>query len=107
VLVLRAFSDTDVMGPTDPLEHLATVETELALADLASVEGKVERHRKQMKLDKSPALAVEVAALDAALAALSEGTPDLPRRPVRGAPRRPAAVVPADEQAGPGGGQHR
>jgi GTP-binding protein YchF len=63
------------MGPTDPLEHLATVETELALADLASVEGKVERHRKQMKLDKSPTLALEVAALDAALAALSEGTP--------------------------------
>jgi GTP-binding protein YchF len=75
VLVLRAFSDADVMGPTDPLEHLATVETELALADLASVEGKVERHRKQTKLDKSPALAIEVAALDAALAALSEGTP--------------------------------
>jgi GTP-binding protein YchF len=63
------------MGPTDPLEHLATVETELALADLQSVEGKVERQRKQMKLDKSPTLALEVAALDAALETLSEGTP--------------------------------
>jgi 16S rRNA (cytidine1402-2'-O)-methyltransferase len=39
------------------------------------VEGKVERQRKQMKLDKSPTLALEVAALDAALATLSEGTP--------------------------------
>jgi GTP-binding protein YchF len=73
--VLRAFEDADVMGPTDPLEHLATVETELALADLQSVEGKVERQRKQLKLDKSPALALEVEALDAALATLSEGTP--------------------------------
>jgi ribosome-binding ATPase len=73
--VLRAFDDPDVMGPTDPLEHLATVETELALADLQSVEGKVERQRKQLKLDKSPALALEVEALDAALATLSEGTP--------------------------------
>ncbi|MCU1373822.1 MAG: Redox-regulated ATPase YchF, partial [Actinomycetia bacterium] len=73
--VLRAFQDDDVMGPSDPLEHLATVETELALADLQSVEGKIERQRKQTKLDKSPALALEVAALDAALATLSEGTP--------------------------------
>jgi GTP-binding protein YchF len=73
VFVLRAFSDADVMGPTDPLEHLATVETELALADLASVEGKVERQRKASKLDKT--LVPEVEALDAALAVLSEGTP--------------------------------
>jgi GTP-binding protein YchF len=73
--VLRAFEDDDVMGPSDPLEHLGTVETELALADLQSVEGKVERQRKAMKLDKRPDLALEVAALDAALAALSEGTP--------------------------------
>ena len=73
--VLRAFQDDDVVGPSDPLEHLATVETELALADLQSVEGKVERQRKQTKLDKSPALALEVEALDAALATLSEGTP--------------------------------
>jgi GTP-binding protein YchF len=73
--VLRAFHDDDVMGPDDPLEHLATVETELALADLQSVEGKVERQRKAMKLNKDPALALEVEALDAALASLSEGTP--------------------------------
>ena len=73
VLVLRAFRDPDVTGVDDPLEHLATVETELALADLASVEGKVERQRKASKLDKS--LVREVEALDAALAVLSEGTP--------------------------------
>jgi ribosome-binding ATPase len=71
--VLRAFQDSDVMGPTDPLEHLATVETELALADLQSVEGKVERHRKAAKMDKG--LQIEVEALDAALVSLAEGTP--------------------------------
>ena len=73
VLVLRAFTDDDVVGPTDPLEHLATVETELALADLEAVESKIERRRKAAKLDRS--IATEVEALDAALASLSEGTP--------------------------------
>ena len=71
--VLRAFRDDDVVGPSDPLEHLSTVETELALADLQSLENKVERHRKAAKADK--ALLLEVDALDAALAVLSEGTP--------------------------------
>ena len=71
--VLRAFHDDDVVGPSDPLEHLGTVETELALADLQSVEGKVERHRKAAKADKS--LQPEVDALDAALVVLGEGTP--------------------------------
>jgi len=73
VLVLRAFPDPDVVGPSDPMEHLATVETELALADLESVESKIERRRKTAKLDRS--LVPEVDALDAALACLSEGTP--------------------------------
>jgi GTP-binding protein YchF len=71
--VLRAFHDDDVVGPADPLEHLATVETELALADLQSVEGKVERHRKAAKMDKT--LQIEVEALEAALVVLGEGTP--------------------------------
>jgi GTP-binding protein YchF len=73
VFVLRAFADPEVVGPTEPLEHLAVVETELALADLASVEGKIERQRKAAKLDRS--VGREVEALDAALEALAEGTP--------------------------------
>ena len=71
--VLRAFQDDDVVGPADPLEHLETVETELALADLQSVEGKVERQRKAAKGDKN--LLREVEALEAAYAVLAEGTP--------------------------------
>ena len=34
VFVLRAFEDDDVVGPSDPIEHLRIVEIELALADL-------------------------------------------------------------------------
>jgi GTP-binding protein YchF len=73
VFVLRAFSDGDIPGPTDPLEHLRVVEIELALADLETVEKQVEKRRKAAKQDKS--LAVEVEALDAAHHALAEGTP--------------------------------
>ncbi len=73
VFVLRAFADTDVPGPADPLEHLRIVEIELTLADLESVQSRIERQRKAAKQDHS--LADAVAAADAALAVLEEGTP--------------------------------
>jgi GTP-binding protein YchF len=73
VYVLRAFEDGEVPGPADPLEHLRVVELELTLADLESVENQAARRRKAAKADRS--LADEVAALDAAEAILSEGTP--------------------------------
>jgi GTP-binding protein YchF len=73
VYVLRAFEDDDVMGPSDPLEHLSTVETELCLADLATVESQLPKKEKASRLDKS--LVLEVAALAAARAALDAGTP--------------------------------
>lgn len=73
VFVLRAFADADVPGPVDPLEHLRIVEIELTLADLESVQSRIERQRKAAKQDRS--LADAVAAADAALAVLEEGTP--------------------------------
>ena len=73
VLVLRAFEDDDVIGPSDPLEHLRVVELELALADLETVEKRRSQAQRQAKLDRS--LGDEVAALDAAYAALSDGRP--------------------------------
>jgi hypothetical protein len=73
VYVLRAFVDDDVPGPADPLEHLRIVELELTLADLESVENQVEKRRKAARADRS--LAEEVAALEAARAALGEGIP--------------------------------
>ena len=73
VFVLRAFVDDDVPGPSDPLEHLRIVETELALADLETVENQIEKRRKAAKQDRF--IADEVEALGKALEILSEGTP--------------------------------
>ncbi|WP_420622956.1 redox-regulated ATPase YchF [Candidatus Poriferisodalis sp.] len=76
VFVLRAFTDADVPGPADPLEHLSIVETELTLADLESVESRINRRRKALRSQPSDtALAEEVAALEAALEHLEAGTP--------------------------------
>jgi hypothetical protein len=73
VFVLRAFVDDDVPGPADPLEHLRIVETEIALADLETVEAQIDKRRKAAKQDR--AVAAEVAALEKAHIILAEGTP--------------------------------
>lgn len=73
VFVLRAFVDDDIVGPSDPMEHLSTVETELTLADLQSVEAQLPRKQKQARLEKGSA--DEVEALAAAFDALNDGTP--------------------------------
>jgi GTP-binding protein YchF len=73
VFVLRAFEDDDVPGTSDPLEHLRVVELELALADLETVEKRLNQATRQSKLDKG--LGDEIAALQAAYDSLSEGTP--------------------------------
>ena len=73
VFVLRAFEDDDVVGSPDPLEHLRVVELELALADLEAVEKRLNQATRQSKLDKT--LGDEIAALQAAYDALSDGRP--------------------------------
>ncbi|HEX3090067.1 MAG TPA: redox-regulated ATPase YchF [Ilumatobacteraceae bacterium] len=73
VLVLRAFEDDDVTGPSDPIEHLRVVEIELALADLETVEKRLKQATRQSKLDKGAA--AELDSLQAAYDALSEGRP--------------------------------
>jgi len=73
VFVLRAFADSDIPGPVDPLEHLRVVELELTLADLEAVENQIDKRRKAAKSDKG--LSDEIAALERALGALSDGTP--------------------------------
>src|SRR6187402_3347741 len=73
VFVLRAFVDSDVDGPDDPLEHLRVVEIELALADLETVEKRLHQAQRQSKLDKT--LGDEIDALQAAYDALSDGRP--------------------------------
>ena len=73
VFVLRAFVNDDIVGPPDPMEHLSTVEIELTLADLQTVENQLPKKQKALKLDKS--IADEVKAMEIAFKHLSEGTP--------------------------------
>jgi ribosome-binding ATPase len=73
VFVLRAFEDPSVPGDADPLGDLDTLELELVLADLASVEGRLYRQRRATKGDKS--LAGEIAALERAEVVLGDGVP--------------------------------
>jgi hypothetical protein len=61
------------MGDTDPKADLDTLELELVLADLASVEGRLSRQQRAAKGDKS--LAGEIAALERAAAVLGDGVP--------------------------------
>src|SRR4051794_7086784 len=71
--VLRAFDDPSVPGDADPRGDLETLELELVLADLASVEGRLDRQRRTAKGDKS--LLGEIAALERALEVLGDGVP--------------------------------
>ena len=73
VFVLRAFVDDDIPGPSDPLEHLRVVEIELALADLETVETRMNRAQKAARMDKS--LGDEMGALERAHVHLAEGRP--------------------------------
>jgi ribosome-binding ATPase len=73
VYVLRAFKDDDVPGPDDPLEHLRIVELELALADLETVETRLNRVKKTARVDKGNQ--EEAALLQRAYDVLAEGTP--------------------------------
>ena len=71
LIVLRAFADG--LAP-DPDGDLAALELELVLADLASVEQRLDKQRRAAKSgDKE--IAAEVAVLEAAHATLEAGTP--------------------------------
>ena len=76
VHVVRCFDDenvTHVEGATDPLRDVEIIETELLLADIQSVEKRLERVSKMAKGDKAvQALHADVAAL---LAFMNAGNP--------------------------------
>ena len=77
VHVVRAHSDDGVVHPegrVDPLADIATIETELALADLEQAERRVERVAKQARGGDRTAMAEEVW-LNEAIAALQAGRP--------------------------------
>jgi len=75
VHVVRCFDDPDVlhvMGSVDPVRDREVIEFELALADLATVEKRLDRTRRAAKAADKEALA-ELPALERAHAVLSEG----------------------------------
>jgi hypothetical protein len=72
-MVLRAFETPEVPGDTDPVEALATLELELVLADMATIETQLDKRRRAARADKS--LAGEVAAMESAYKELSAGVP--------------------------------
>ncbi len=74
--VVRCFDDDDVVhveGRVDPVADIDTIDTELALADIATLERRRDKLRKSAKGDRS--VAETVAAMDRVLAALEQGTP--------------------------------
>ena len=73
VLVLRAFGNEEVEGLDDPVESLLTLELELCLADLESLERQMEKKRKQAKGDATEG--DTLAGMERAAAGLAGGTP--------------------------------
>jgi hypothetical protein len=77
VHVVRCFDDPDVvhvMGGVDPVRDREVINLELALADLAVVEKRLERARKAARSQDKEALA-EVGLLERLVAALGSGEP--------------------------------
>lgn len=73
-MVVRCFEDPDVVhvdAHPEPIRDIETIRVELALADLAVVERRLEKSRPKAKTD--PALAKEVEALERIAAALDKG----------------------------------
>lgn len=74
VHVVRCFDDDDIIhvsGSVDPARDIEVINLELALADLAQVEKRVERQRKQAKNSKEAA--EELLILEKILACLNDG----------------------------------
>jgi ribosome-binding ATPase len=77
VHVVRCFEDPDVthvMGSVDPVRDREVIEFELALADLAVVEKRLDKAKKSARANDKAAIA-ELPALEQAFAALSQGKP--------------------------------
>jgi hypothetical protein len=74
--VVRAFADPDVThvdGKIDPADDIATVNTELVLADLQTLDVRLARLEREAKL--KPDRRAELAAVQAARAVLDDGRP--------------------------------
>lgn len=76
VNMVRCFENDDIIhvaGSVDPLRDIDIINLELALSDLAQVERRIERTRKQARTSKEAQ--IELGALEKLVAALNEGKP--------------------------------
>ncbi len=76
VHVVRCFEDDDIIhvsGSIDPIRDIEVITLELALSDLAQLEKRIERARKQARTDKN--IQAEVEAIEKILPVLNEGQP--------------------------------
>jgi hypothetical protein len=74
VHVVRCFDDDDIIhvsGSVDPVRDIEIINLELALSDLAQVDRRIERTRKQARTSKEAQ--IELGALEKLSAALNEG----------------------------------
>ena len=75
--IVRCFEDENVVhvdGAIDPLRDIEVIQTELNLADLETVDKRIQRSRKQAK-SGDKALQAELRVLEKIAAALNEGQP--------------------------------
>jgi hypothetical protein len=78
VHVVRCFDSGDIIhveGSVDPIRDIEIIDTELALADLESVEKRIPNLEKKIKGVKEPELAEQVELLKRVLKVLEEGRP--------------------------------
>jgi ribosome-binding ATPase len=78
VNVVRCFEDENVVhvnGKVDPLSDIETIQTELALADLSTVEKSLQRYNKQARSGGDKEAAKLVVALDKCQKHLDQGKP--------------------------------
>lgn len=76
VHVVRCFEDEDIVhvaGRVNPVEDIAVINLELALADLAQIEKRIERTRKAARSQKEAQ--IELTALEKLLGVLNAGQP--------------------------------
>ena len=74
--VIRGFSDSDVVhvdGKVNPASDMETINTELILADLQTLEKALERYEKEVKTRRAEPIVLETA--KAAVALLNDGKP--------------------------------
>jgi ribosome-binding ATPase len=77
VHVVRCFENSDithVAGTVDPIRDIETIDLELILADLESVQKRIEKAKKNMKSGEKK-YAIEVEALNRLIQAFEEGKP--------------------------------